>query len=65
VNAAVIVIAYPTVENVLEMLLSQRNEVIQSLSANRSDEAFANRIGLGRSPRRPQHAHAQVGDALI
>ena len=37
VNAAVIVMAYPTVENVLEMSLSQRNEEIQTLPADRSD----------------------------
>jgi len=37
VNATVIVKAYPTAENVLEMSLSQRNEEIQTLPTDRSD----------------------------
>ncbi len=37
VNAAVIVMAYPAIENVLEMSLSQRYEEIQTLPADRSD----------------------------
>ena len=58
VNAAVIVVAYPAIENVLEMPLSQRYEEIQTLPADRSDEAFANGICLGRSRRRPQYPQA-------
>jgi hypothetical protein len=48
----VIVMAYPAVENVLQMVQS-------------NNETFANRIGLGRLRRRPQHAHAHGGYALI
>src|ERR1700683_4827772 len=61
VNTAVIVMAYPAIENVLEMPLSQRNEEVQTLPADRSDETLANRICLGRLRRRPQHAHAHGG----
>ena len=35
-NATMIVMAYPVIENVLEMPLSQRNEEIQTLPADRS-----------------------------
>ena len=46
VSTAVIVVAYPSIENMLEMPLSQRYEEIQTLPADRPDQTFANRIGL-------------------
>ena len=36
-NAAVIVMKYPAVENMLEMPLSQGDEEVQALSADRAD----------------------------
>jgi hypothetical protein len=65
VNAAVVVVEYPPIENVLQMPLSQRDEEIQALPTDRSDQAFANSIRLGRPERRPQYAHAHVSDGLI
>jgi hypothetical protein len=52
VNAAVIVMAYPTVENVLEMSSSQRNEEILALPADGSNHSLANGICCGRAGRR-------------
>jgi hypothetical protein len=46
-NAAMIVMQYPTVESVLEVPLAQRDEEIQALPADRSHDALANRIGEG------------------
>jgi len=37
VNAAVIVVAHPAMENVLQIPLAQRDEEIQALPADRSD----------------------------
>ena len=65
VNAAVIVMAYPPIENVLQMPLSQRDEEIQALPADRSYYTFASGIGLGRSGRRPQYAHAHGGNRFV
>ena len=42
VNATMVVMAYPVIENVLEMPLSQGYEEIQTLPADRSDQTFAN-----------------------
>jgi hypothetical protein len=64
VNPSVIVVEYPPIENVLQML-SQRDEEIQALSADRSDQAFANSIRLGRPERRPQYAHVDGGHGFI
>ena len=65
VNAAVIVMAYPPLENVLQMPLSQRDEEIQALSADGSHQALANGICLGRSRRRPHYAHVHGGYGFI
>jgi len=65
VNAAVIVMEYPVVENVLQVPLTQGDQGIQAFPANRSNQAFANRICFGRSRRGPQHAHAHRGYGLI
>ena len=64
-NTAVIVMAYPPLENVLQMPLSQRNEKIQALPTDRSHQAFATGICLGRLRRRPQCAHAHSGHGFI
>ena len=52
-NAAMIVMQYPTVESVLEMPLAQRDEKIQALPADRPHHTLANGIGFGRLGRRP------------
>ena len=61
VNAAVIVMEYPTVENVFEMTLPQRDQEIQAFPTNRGDQTFANRVRFGRLPRGPQHTHTHSG----
>ena len=58
VNASVIVMAYPPIENVLQMPLSQGDEEIHALPADGSDHTFGSGICLGRPERRPQYAHA-------
>ena len=63
-NAAMIVIQYPTVESVLEMPLAQRDEEIQALPADRSHHTLANGICFGRSGRCPQYAYAHGGNRL-
>ncbi|MCU1335391.1 MAG: hypothetical protein JWO19_972 [Bryobacterales bacterium] len=65
VNASVIVMAYPPIENVLQMPLPQRDEEIQALPADGSDHTFASGICLGRPERRPQYAHAHGGHSFI
>ena len=65
VNAAVIVMEDPVVENVLQMPLTEGDQEIQAFPANRSNQAFANRICFGRLGRGPQHAHAHRGYGLI
>jgi hypothetical protein len=42
----------------------QRNEEIEALSVHTSDETLANRIGLGRLRRRPQHYEALMASLL-
>ena len=60
-----IVMQYPTVENVLEMPLSQRDEEIQTLPADRSNYTLANSISLGRPQRRTQYAYVHGGYGFI
>ena len=63
--SAMIVMKYPTVENMLEMSLSQRDEEIQTLSADGSHHTFAWDIRFGRSTRCPQDAHVHSRYGLI
>jgi len=46
VNPAVIVMDHPTIEKILEMTLPQRDQEIQALSTNPSDQGLANGIRL-------------------
>ena len=52
-NAAMIVMQYPTVESLFEMPLAQRDEEIQALPSDRSHHTLANGICFGRSGRCP------------
>ena len=64
-NAAMIVMQYPTVESVLEMPLAQRDEEIQALAADRSHHTLANGVCFGRLRRRSQDAHAHSGNRFV
>ena len=62
-NSAMVLMQYPAVENLLEMPLSQRDEEIQALPADGSDQAFASGIRWGdrkgvRNMRTPMAATA-------
>ena len=61
--AAPVVMDHPLLENSAEVSLIQLNEEIQTLAANRPDQSFAERIGLGRAERRLHfHDHEDVQD---
>jgi hypothetical protein len=64
-NAAMIVMQYPTVESVLEMPLAQRDEEIQALAADRSHHTLTNGVCFGRSGRCPQDAHAYSRNRFV
>jgi hypothetical protein len=59
-NAAMIVVQYPTVESVPP---AQRNEEIQALSVDRSPPNVRKRHVLGRSGRRPQYGTPMAATA--
>jgi len=50
--------SYPLLENLPQVSLVQRNQEIQTLAADTSDEAFAESVRLGRAERRFQDAQA-------
>ena len=64
-NAAMIVMQYPTVESLFEMPLAQRDEEIQALPADGSHHTLANGVRFGRSTWCPQYAHAHGGNRLV
>jgi hypothetical protein len=55
-----VVIPYPFVQKVPQMICCERNEKIQTLALQRPKEPFTDRVGLRIPGRRFQHVQAQV-----
>jgi len=55
---APVVMSHPLLENSPQVSLVQRNQEIQTLAADTSDEVFAESVRLGRVERRFQDAQA-------
>ena len=59
VRTSSIVMRNPHSQNGSQMRLGQRNQPIQTLAPYRTDDAFADRIGLGTARRRFQHPDSE------
>jgi len=64
-NAAMIVMENPLVEDLLQVPFAERNHEVQAVATDRTDQSLASGICLGRSGRRPQYAHAHGGNSFV
>ena len=56
--AALVVMSDPLLKNSAQVFLVDRNQEIQTLAPDGSDQALAESVRLGRSKRRSQNAQA-------
>ena len=63
--ASAIVMDRPFTKNAAYVAFSQRNEVVQTLPADRADKPFAKRIGCWTANRSFQDADAETGEFMV
>ena len=65
VRSGLVVVAHVLPKHAQQVPAGKRDEVVEAVPADGTDEPLAERVRLGRPKGRPQRAHAEAADGLV